>query len=304
MFRPDTESVTPQDKELWDAVVAGETPSYMMPGTLERISESLLILGWKHQEIDLVVSTIGDAVEECEPFTTEELSEVMDLGLTEEEAYIWKMRGSGIRIINRNIDDLYDLARIRFKETGLSLEELKLEALATDPQLAASPEKVPALSKWFNEAIDKVDHAISEAGWLLYDEVFGNLNYGYGLRFLPTDIKTGQHTDKVVVRRVKTIKLKNGANSHLIYLIINVIQDAEDNTVWILFQLRSQGEDYMPEGLELIVVDDAGTPFDRVKAGKESRMLQLDDWLGDEPRTKFSVLIVFGDAIVTESFCI
>ena len=39
LFRPDRDSVAPQDQKLWDAVVAGETPSYMMPGTLEGIRD-------------------------------------------------------------------------------------------------------------------------------------------------------------------------------------------------------------------------------------------------------------------------
>ena len=176
------------------------------------------------------------------------------------------------------------------------------EVVFTSSQSEPEPEptaKTPALSQWFGKALDEAAEAIAAAGWLLADEVLGGKQANYGLRDMPdspTDAKPN-----IATRRFRITEV--GSERYLVIMALNLTEDSEKKTIWILpqvFPLGGENDNYLPAGLELIVLDDEGEAFERAEAGAGSKMLQLDDWFGDAPGTRFSVKLVLGQAEFVE----
>ena len=168
------------------------------------------------------------------------------------------------------------------------------------PQPEPEPEPVTIITS-LSQLIDK-------AGWLLAEEVFGAQQPNYALR-----LRRETYVESDIVRGVKIIDLPTKGSTYPIALVINFTR-AEQGKRWVLPQVfaldpsnkdRGDTSACLPEGLQLIVVDENGKSFDCAKAVAGSKMLQLDDWFGDYPGTKFSVrLVLMGEEKFVNQFTV
>lgn len=159
---------------------------------------------------------------------------------------------------------------------------------------------LPALSQWFEIDRQEVVQAIRAAGWLRYEEVFCKAEAAA----LARRFRSGEREQRI--SWVKQIESEMPAD-YPVALVLNLMREAE-GTIWILPQVRPVGsferQVCLPEGLQLAVLDESGQMFECVKAGSASNLIQLEDWLSDSPRARFSVKIVCGETSITEGFVI
>ncbi|NER37743.1 MAG: DUF1822 family protein [Oscillatoria sp. SIO1A7] len=158
--------------------------------------------------------------------------------------------------------------------------------------------ELPALSQWLG--LDRVNRAIKAAGWQQYEEVFDPRETAALAR------RSNSTEQKTTVSWVKQIDFGKAADPP-IALVIHLMRDL-DQGIQILPQVRPIGELErqlcLPEGLQMIVLDESGETFDRVRAGRASNLIQLDDWLSDSPGGRFGIKLVWGKTSATEQFVI
>ena len=160
---------------------------------------------------------------------------------------------------------------------------------------------VPPLSQWFDMEQLPAVQAIRASGWQLYREVFGAVEVvALARRFRKTE-------SEPAISWVKRIDGEIFPSKYGIALVMNLMRD-QDGIIWILPQVRTLGaierSVCLPEGLQLKVVDESGTTFDEVIAGRASNMIQLDDWFNDYADSRLTIEIVYQDTTVRESFVI
>ncbi|NER37263.1 MAG: DUF1822 family protein [Oscillatoria sp. SIO1A7] len=181
--------------------------------------------------------------------------------------------------------------------------EYRQELLVRRSQPEPEPVPVPVPEPEPVTVITALSQLIDKAGWLLAEEVFGSQQLNYALRFRrETDVESE------IVHRVHKIDFPIKGYTYKIALVMNFTK-AEQGKRWVLPQVfaldpsqkdpsqkdRGHKGACLPEGLQLIVVDENGNSFDCATAQAGSKMLQLDDWFGDYPGTKFSVRLVLGE---------
>lgn len=300
-------------EKLWLALESEQVRGYVIPGCLREVHD-FLARCYGLSTADIMLSKLQNIVEECPICVTYQLLDpnLMQRSIEAAESVAYTQMMGLDRIVGRDVDHLCEQDLVRVLQMDIFVEDLDLALITevdnfvAEAQLTSSS-LVPIISQWF-EAIDNgLEQIISATGWFLAEEVLGMEKVDYGLRYLPLTNETDQ--SHKVVRRVKSIDLETGEDSCFIALIINLIEEAsERKTTWILPQLcplQSENEPtYLPKGMQLIVLDESGEPFDTAAAGEDSRVLQLDDWFGDAPGTQFSIRIALGEASFTESFSI
>lgn len=185
----------------------------------------------------------------------------------------------------------------------IAKEEYRQELLErrSQPQPQAEPEPEPVT------VITALSQLIDKAGWLLAEELFGAQQINYALRFRrETDVES----EIVSCAQITDFPIKGSTYS--VALVINFTR-AEQGKRWVLPQVfalepskkdRGDKSACLPEGLQLIVVDENGNPFDYATAEAGSKVLQLDDWFGDYPGTKFSVRLVLGEEKFVKQFAV
>ncbi|MDZ8033935.1 DUF1822 family protein [Nostoc sp. DedSLP04] len=140
------------------------------------------------------------------------------------------------------------------------------------------------LRQWFENVI--------EEGWQTAEEFFGKPEVSLGFR-------------NANVRRAKLLQLGTQLVSCSVVLIIDLTREA-DQKVRIRVQVRSFGNDiFLPKGLKLMVVDDAGETFLNASSGSAERLIQTEQFqFVDQPEEEFTVKVVLGENSVTEDFVI
>ena len=162
--------------------------------------------------------------------------------------------------------------------------------------------ELPPLSRWFDlDYNSNVIKTINGYGWQPESEVFSRAQTAVLTRRLKI---TKKEPDIVWA---KQIDLETESQENTIALAINLWQEPE-GTILILPQVRPVGKFYnqlcLPEGLQMIVLDESGEIFDEARAGSASNLIQIDGWLSDSPGGRFSVRIVCRETNIVESFTI
>lgn len=194
-------------------------------------------------------------------------------------------------------------------ENNIWREELYQRRLkAKEFANAYSLPELPHLSQWFDLNSNSVMKAMRLAGWQLYQDVFSSADAAaFALRFVGDNFRSDERSP--TVSWVKPIRWEGEevSSQPAIALAIHLMRNS-DGTISILPQVRPIGKVErqlcLPEGLQLIILDESEETFDRVKAGRASNLIQLDGWLSDSPGGQFSVKIVCGQISIVENFAI
>ncbi len=143
------------------------------------------------------------------------------------------------------------------------------------------------LNRWFENVI--------EGGWQTIEEIFGKPEVSLSFR----------NTNLVRVRRAKLLPLGMQVSNCSAALIINLTQEA-DLKVRMRVQVRSFGDNiFLPEGLKLMMLDDAGETFFAASSGSADCLIETEQFqFVDQPEGQFTVQIVLGENSVTEDFVI
>lgn len=257
----------------------------------DRIPASLSL-----SEAEEIISKLRNSLEECDPILDSMLDPNLialssDVAETVASAQVMNLN----RIVAKNVDYLQEQDAVLVVNVDRLVEDYRLaenkvvlEAIArargvgniiVEPQLSEE-RLLYNLSQWFCRIGSEFDLAILAAtGW----------------RSSPANRAPNS------VSRMKKIEI-HGVFSVCANLVLQ--KDANDNRISILPQLQSKKGSYLPQGLQLIVLDEFGQIFNMAKAVQGSNLLQLNSWLDGDPGTIFSVRVALGKASVTESFCI
>ncbi|MEB3829441.1 DUF1822 family protein [Phormidium sp. CCY1219] len=139
---------------------------------------------------------------------------------------------------------------------------------------------------------------LQAAGWQLYEDIFPNNSVNYGWRLM-----TSESVEES--RVVKRIELATPSRTYEVALIITLEKEPNGMT-WILPQLRPVSDrddgDYLPEGIQLMVIDDEGEIFERVIASEESEGIHFAEPFCAEPGTQFTLEVALGEVAAIYSF--
>ncbi|MGE5655866.1 MAG: DUF1822 family protein [Actinomycetota bacterium] len=156
------------------------------------------------------------------------------------------------------------------------------------------PQLVPTLTQWLQVKTNEIVEGIKGAGWQLYQDFFGTISqvdYAFNFR---------RGTDEGGTRFVKQIDWETEAGNCAIALAINLVHNSEEE-ILIHPQVESlDRQQYLPENLELLVLDEWGEVFDSAEAGVDSKKIQLETPFSGEPGLKFSIQIICGEIGVFE----
>lgn len=99
------------------------------------------------------------------------------------------------------------------------------------------------------------------------------------------------------VSRVKLIEL----NGHVVALLVSVLLEVEDEFSIHLRLYPASRAIYLPQGVELIALDESGETLSEVQAEEADNWIQIE-LEGGEPGDRFSVKVALGDISITEHF--
>jgi hypothetical protein len=147
------------------------------------------------------------------------------------------------------------------------------------------------LSRWLQSAFD--------AGWETVESLLNpsELNLAYGFRGQPET-----HQPEGMVRRAKLIDLGMQLVDRPVTLVVELMPESDDRTTICLQVHPGGGQAYLPSGLELTVLDDAGTTFLEAQSREADNYIQLQ--FSGSPGEPFKVRVSLGDASVVEDFVI
>jgi Protein of unknown function (DUF1822) len=177
------------------------------------------------------------------------------------------------------------------QKSALTLSQLSsLEAFLTD----LAPVE---FSAWFKQ--------IYEKGWKTCE---GALMPSSGLKL---SFRSGK-SDELTVAETKQefpkvtgilpIELSSQEIDCCVDLKIAIAQKSEDKTR-IEIQVAAREEDFLPEGLQLVVIDESGQTFLEASADSQSRLLELKPFSG-KSQEQFTLKAILGDASFTETFVV
>jgi hypothetical protein len=147
------------------------------------------------------------------------------------------------------------------------------------------PKIIVNLNQWFQN--------VFEAGWQTAEEFFGPPEVSLAFR--------NANSERVTLAKPVQLGIKPADCS--IAMVLNLTKEATQETR-IRVQVRSLGENiFLPEGLKLLVLDEAGTTFLESSAGSTNTLIQTEQFSG-QPGEKFKVEVLLGEDTVIEDFVI
>ncbi|AFY48311.1 Protein of unknown function (DUF1822) [Nostoc sp. PCC 7524] len=241
---------------------------------------------------DLEVSSVGRL--ECRP-----------VGSQDQECLIpaetWEERAGYVIV---QIDDSCQEAKLLGFIKTVATETLPLSQLQPIEalidrlgQLQTSPvDALVNLSQWFVGQV--------EASWQTVESLWNSLEarpvYAFRSPLTTTDGIVGQ--SDAVTRRAKLIDLGIQIDNQPVMLIVEIAPEANQKT-GIRLQLHSTGnQPYLPNGVQLKVLDNTGAVFLEAQARSADNYIQLQ-FRGDI-QEQFSVQVSLGDMSITENFVI
>jgi len=147
------------------------------------------------------------------------------------------------------------------------------------------------LSEWLDN--------IFTNGWQTVEALFGNTQTNLAYRFRSSGMNRGANGDKI--KRAKLIDLGIQLGNYSLALIVEIQSKADITNIHL--QLHPASElTYLPPDVQLIVLDESGETFLSATSLSADNYIQLH--FNGEAKEQFSVRIILGEAIITETFVI
>ncbi len=202
------------------------------------------------------------------------------------------------------IDESLQEAKLLGFVPSVAMEELPLSQLLSPEafidhleQLKRSPISTQVnLSQWFL--------GIFESGWQTIDALWNSpeLRPVYGFRSPETFVQEASNTQETRTKRGKLIDLGIQIANKPVILIVEINPEANRKT-GVRLQLHPTGSQvYLPQGLQLTVLDQSGAVFLEAQARSADNYIQLQ-FRGDSSE-RFRVKVALDDTSITEQFVI
>lgn len=168
-----------------------------------------------------------------------------------------------------------------------------------DVGIVPESQRVTSLSQWFK--------GIVEVGWQTLEALFNTqaANPAFSIRTTEQSRANDVNNPAHGIRRGKLIDLGIELAGNPVALVVTLTQVEASEEIDIRLRVYPTGQqNYLPPGLQLIVLDESGDSLPEFKA--EAR--NADDWIqrefSGEPGERFSVTVALGDDSITENFVI
>lgn len=202
------------------------------------------------------------------------------------------------------IDESYQEAKLLGFVPNVATEELPLNQLQPPEaliehlgQLRQSPvSTLVNLSQWIV--------GIFESGWQSLEALWNSQEPGLAYAFRSPETFTQQTANQsdAVTRRAKLLDLGIQIADQPLMLIVELSPQANQKTS-IRLQLHPTGNQlYLPQGVQLTVLDDTGAVFLEAQARSADNYIQLQ--LRGDIGERFSVRVALNDISITEQFVI
>jgi Protein of unknown function (DUF1822) len=241
---------------------------------------------------DLVIPSLGNL--ECRPVST-------FANTCSVPPETWEER---IAYVVVQIDESLQEAKLLGFVPSVATEELPLTQLQPPEafiehlgQLRQSPATtIVNLRQWFD--------GIFESGWQSIEAVWNSQEPTLGLAFRSPEIfdqQTPEYPDSVT-RSAKLLDLGIQIVDQPLMLIVDISPQVDQKTS-IRLQLHPTGDEiYLPQGVQLTVLDDSGAVFLEAQARSADNYIQLQ--LRGDIGEIFSVRVALNDISITEQFVI
>jgi len=178
-------------------------------------------------------------------------------------------------------------------------EELPLDQLISltkfptylSQQKRATPIQVASLSSWITGALAQ--------GWQQLDELFAP-PIAMNFRSQQELVKSPEYLDSPEVSRVKLVQLGQNTNQ-TIALILNIQPQSKSEFNVSVRVCNQQYDNYLPEGLELVIVDQINRP---IMIAQASETETIEFFFSGELGEKFSVEVSLDEQCEVERFII
>jgi len=178
-------------------------------------------------------------------------------------------------------------------------EELPLDQLISltkfptylSQQKRATPIQVASLSSWITGALAQ--------GWQQLDELFAP-PIAMNFRSQQELVKSPEYLDSPEVSRVKLVQLGQNTNQ-TIALILNIQPQSKSEFNVSVKVCNQQYDNYLPEGLELVIVDQINRP---IMIAQASETETIEFFFSGELGEKFSVEVSLDEQCEVERFII
>ncbi len=168
-----------------------------------------------------------------------------------------------------------------------------------DVGIVPESQGVTSLSQWFKGIVD--------AGWQTLEALFNTeaANPAFSIRTAEQSRENDANNPADGIRRGKLIDLGIELAGNPVALVVTLMQVEASEEIDIRLRVYPTGQqNYLPPGLQLIVLDESGDSVPEFKAEARS----ADDWIQQEfsgkPGEPFSVKVALGDVSITENFVI
>ncbi len=200
-----------------------------------------------------------------------------------------------------------------------------IDTLIEELNYSAAPPSIVQLSRWFDN--------IFEAGWQAVEELFGTRDVSFALesrggtpRFRGTTkgelIKILQTTQQEKTRwgaaeRLWKLDPKNPVGGvrrvidlgmqltgHSVALIVAILQKLDQSVAILVLVYPIERETYLPLGLRLIILDEAGNPLREAQTSAEEDKDYIEHMFTAESGDQFSVRVVLDSTSITKRFIV
>ncbi|MBR8836067.1 MAG: DUF1822 family protein [Stigonema ocellatum SAG 48.90 = DSM 106950] len=174
-----------------------------------------------------------------------------------------------------------------------SLEELIL--LLEETQLIASVQKPTHLSQWLTNIV--------EAGWQTVELLLGPQQPKLAFRFRSTEHTLAQNPENSTfpVQKCKILDLGQQSASGQVALLVGLMPVSEQEINIFVKVCPVSGQKYLPEELELMILDDLGKAVMQATA-RSTKSIQLN--FSSEIGENFRVKVAVGNISFTEVFVV
>lgn len=198
---------------------------------------------------------------------------------------------------------VFEAPRKEFEQIQALFESGELSKLlgvhVIDVGIAPESQRVTSLSQWFK--------GIVEAGWQTLEALFNTqtANPAFSIRNAEQSRENDANNPADGIRRGKLIDLGIELAGNPVALVVTLTQVEASEEIDIRLRVYPTGlQNYLPPGLQLIVLDESGDSVPALKAEARS----ADDWIQNKfsgkPGERFSVKVALGDVSITENFVI
>jgi hypothetical protein len=168
-----------------------------------------------------------------------------------------------------------------------------------DVGIVSESQRITNLSHWLEEII--------EASWQTLEALFNTqaANPAFSIRTAEQSRENEVNNPADGIRRGKLIDLGIELAGNPVALVVTLMPVEASEEIDIHLRVYPTGQqNYLPPGLQLIVLDESGDSLPELKAEARS----ADDWIQREfsgqPGERFSVKIALGDVSIIENFMI